>query len=123
MQKGFVRACHDLSEGGLAAAIAEMAFAGGLGAHVDLANVPHQVDNQLALDAILLFSESNTRFVCEVPLDSAADFERHLASVPHARIGRVEAGPKFEIVAGQLPLVMADVAKLKAGWQAPLDWH
>ena len=29
---GFVRACHDLSEGGLAVAAAEMAFAGGLGA-------------------------------------------------------------------------------------------
>ena len=33
---GLVRACHDLSEGGLATAMAEMAFAGGLGATVDL---------------------------------------------------------------------------------------
>ena len=32
---GLVRACHDLSEGGLAVAVAEMAFAGGLGANVD----------------------------------------------------------------------------------------
>ena len=29
---GLVRSCHDLSEGGLAVAVAEMAFAGGLGA-------------------------------------------------------------------------------------------
>ena len=29
--RGLVRACHDLSEGGLAVAAAEMAFAGGLG--------------------------------------------------------------------------------------------
>ena len=29
---GLVRACHDLSEGGLAVALAEMAFAGGFGA-------------------------------------------------------------------------------------------
>ena len=34
---GLVRACHDLSEGGLAVAVAEMAFAGGCGRSVDLA--------------------------------------------------------------------------------------
>ena len=28
-QRGLVRSCHDLSEGGLAVAVAEMAFAGG----------------------------------------------------------------------------------------------
>ena len=37
---GAVRACHDLSEGGLAVAAAEMAFAGGLGVELDLAAVP-----------------------------------------------------------------------------------
>ncbi|MHC4607746.1 MAG: phosphoribosylformylglycinamidine synthase subunit PurL, partial [Planctomycetota bacterium] len=37
---GLVRACHDLSEGGLAAAAAEMAFAGNLGMEVELAAVP-----------------------------------------------------------------------------------
>ncbi len=38
--RGLVRACHDLSEGGLAVAAAEMAFAGGLGAKISLADVP-----------------------------------------------------------------------------------
>jgi phosphoribosylformylglycinamidine synthase subunit PurSL len=38
-----VRACHDLSEGGLAVAAAEMAFAGGLGAKISLENVPHNL--------------------------------------------------------------------------------
>ena len=36
IQRGLVRACHDLSEGGLAVAAAEMAFAGGLGARIDV---------------------------------------------------------------------------------------
>ena len=40
IRAGLVRACHDLSEGGLAAAVAEMAFAGGLGAHVDVVKAP-----------------------------------------------------------------------------------
>ncbi len=38
--KGLVRSCHDLSEGGLAAAVAEMAFAGGYGAKIDLTMPP-----------------------------------------------------------------------------------
>jgi hypothetical protein len=37
---GLVRACHDLSEGGLAVAAAEMAFAGGLGAKIRLDAAP-----------------------------------------------------------------------------------
>ena len=41
---GAVRACHDLSEGGLAVAVAEMAFAGGWGAALQLAAVPTDQD-------------------------------------------------------------------------------
>ncbi len=40
ISNGLVRACHDLSEGGLAVAAAEMAFAGGLGARLSLENLP-----------------------------------------------------------------------------------
>ena len=53
---GLVRSCHDLSEGGLAVALAEMALAGGLGATVSLRDVP--CDEDAALDLVLLFSES-----------------------------------------------------------------
>ncbi len=44
---GTIRACHDLSEGGLAVALAEMAFAGGLGARVELGRVLHDIDISL----------------------------------------------------------------------------
>ena len=44
---GLVRACHDLSEGGLAVAAAEMAFAGGLGARISLADVPYLPSHRL----------------------------------------------------------------------------
>ena len=57
--------CHDLSEGGLAVAAAEMAFAGGLGLELELA--PLRSASGLEDPAVLLFSESNTRFLIEVP--------------------------------------------------------
>ena len=44
--RGLVRSCHDLSEGGLATALAEMALAGDLGARVSLRDVPRDNDAQ-----------------------------------------------------------------------------
>ena len=61
-----------------------MAFAGGLGADVTLADVPRAGD--VESDRALLYSESNTRFVCEVAADNAAAFEKALAAIPHAKI-------------------------------------
>ena len=94
---GLVRACHDLSEGGLAAAAAEMAFAGGCGARLELDQAP--CDAELAdRAAVLLFSESNTRFLCEVRPADASAFETRLGSdVPWARIGEVVADSRLEI--------------------------
>jgi hypothetical protein len=43
IQQQLVRACHDLSEGGLAACLAEMAFAGEWGVNVSLDKIPHDL--------------------------------------------------------------------------------
>ncbi len=132
---GLVRACHDLSEGGLAVAIAEMAFAGELGVKISLADVPYLpsplgrgtggeggAESVQVLPAVaLLFSESNTRFLCEIRPENAAAFETALADVPHARIGEVVDSGKLEIV-GEAPLVQADLPALKEAWQKPLRW-
>jgi hypothetical protein len=75
------------------------------------------------LDAVLLFSESNTRFICEVPPSKAEEFSRLLADVPHARIGEVRAEGRLEVIGtGGVPCLVADIARLKQVWQKPLDW-
>ncbi len=118
---GSVRACHDLSEGGLAVAIAEMCFAGGLGARLDLRGVP-TTDASLH-PLVTLFSESNTRFLCEVEPNQAAEFERHLADIPHARLGEVVTDPVLRIADGENDsYLIADINQLKRAWQQPLDW-
>src|SRR5262249_29723198 len=68
IRQGLVRACHDLSEGGLAVALAEMAFAGGLGADITHLRPPNGTES----DVVCLFSESTTRFVVEVRPDDEA---------------------------------------------------
>jgi phosphoribosylformylglycinamidine synthase len=126
---GWVRACHDLSEGGLAVAAAEMCFAGGLGAALQLDAVAHDLGTgtDASRDVCLLFSESNSRFLCEVSPEAKQAFEQTLQGVPWAAIGRVTAEPNLEIRGtgagdGQQPVVRAAIPELKQAWQKPLDW-
>jgi phosphoribosylformylglycinamidine synthase len=116
---GLVRACHDLSEGGLAVAVAEMAFAGGVGADVTALGT---ADGNLA-DAVRLFSESPTRFVVEVRPNQAAAFEACLAGVPHSRVGQTVKESRLRIAgAGGEWLVWVELPRLKEAWQKPLRW-
>jgi phosphoribosylformylglycinamidine synthase len=119
IHRGLVQACHDLSEGGLAVAATEMAFAGGLGARIDVATMPTRV----VLDNVgRLFSESNSRFLCEVPAGMAVEFEQELAGVPAARIGVVTGDSRLAVLNGNKPLIDADIHQLKETWQATFRW-
>lgn len=115
---GTVRACHDLSEGGLAVAAAEMAFAGGLGLDLDIA--PLVAQGVSATTA--LFSESNTRFLIEVPPEKSDAFEAALAGVSCVRIGQVVAEEELRIRDGDQVRLVDRLATLKQAWQSPLNW-
>jgi phosphoribosylformylglycinamidine synthase len=95
INRGLVRSCHDLSEGGLAAALAEMALAGGLGANASLRDVP--CDDDAAHDAILLFSESPSRFLLEVRPDDVNDLADLFGGLPLGRLGDVAGGVEVDV--------------------------
>lgn len=121
IQSGCIRSCHDLSEGGLAVGVAEMAFAGGCGAAVSLADVPN--DLEAAVDVAVLFAESNSRFICEVTDEKKAEFEELLSDVPHAKIGEVTDTARVMIVGGNgESLIDSSNTDLKEAWQSPLRW-
>ena len=103
---GLVAACHDLSEGGLAAAAAEMAFAGGLGAELQLDATSPQPSG--LSPAALLFSESNTRFLCEVRRSTPRAFEMHARRRCRSRdVGVVRDDDRL-IIAGDRAIGAAD---------------
>jgi phosphoribosylformylglycinamidine synthase len=126
IKRGLVRACHDLSEGGLAVALAEMALAGGLGARVSLRDVPREAS--AAHDAALLFSESPSRFLLEVRPEHVSDLGRlgAVAGAGHDAEGvpPPASGPPRLTVMGiqDTPVIEATVPDLKAAWQRPLRW-
>ena len=120
---GRVLACHDLSEGGLAVAAAEMAFAGDLGLSLDLARVPlapvspERGDLPGAYDPVAtrLFSESCTRFLVEVDPAQASDFEGLFEGLECRAVGEVLLRPALEIrgPAGE-PVCGVDLDALRA---------
>jgi phosphoribosylformylglycinamidine synthase len=85
IRNGQITACHDISSGGLAVALAEMAIASDKGLRIDLVEskgLPHA----------LLFGEDQARYVVAVPAD-VADFvciNAESAGVPFRRLGTVE---------------------------------
>jgi phosphoribosylformylglycinamidine synthase len=121
ISRGLVRSCHDLSEGGLAVALAEMAFAGGLG--VDCTGLG-QVPGATGLpDEVRLFSESPSRFLLEVKPEHAEAFEACLHELPVGHLGIVVSEPRLRIAGtnGEW-LIWVKLSELKESWQRPLRW-
>jgi len=119
--KALVRACHDLSEGGLGVAAAEMAFAGELGMAIHLAKIP--LGSPISRDDLILFSESNTRFLLEVAPKDRHQFEKMMAGIDCAAIGEVISDRSLKIYGLNGEQVLSrPLAELKEAWQNPLRW-
>ncbi len=134
IRQGMVRACHDLSEGGLAVACAEMALASLQGVKIDLAGIalkPHASDDpegdegarevhSEAVNIVRLFSESASRFLVEIAPEQLGAFEKHM----HANgiedltyIGTVAQSDRFIIQDGGEELINLGVAELQEAWK------
>ena len=130
IRKGLVRSCHDMSEGGLAVAVAEMAFAGGLGAEITTNEVgieilPSDPDSNIELSfatAALLFSESNTRFVVEITPENVEQFKSTMGDIDVQPLGTVISDPLLTIEVGDNTVIQSDLVTLKNAWLGTLDW-
>lgn len=117
---GALRSCHDCSDGGLGVALAESTFAGGYGMEVDLREVPRE---GIERDDLLLFSESQTRFVVTVSHEKREEIEGVLDGVPYGLVGKVLKDDRFQVRGLGGALVMsATIGELKIAWKEPLLW-
>src|SRR5215475_9783548 len=121
MQRGLVSACHDCSDGGFGVAAAEMAFAGGLGMHLDLRAMPREPD--ITRDDTLLYAETASRFVVTVPPQHREAFLEALHGCTIGEVGHVLDATQFVVIGLRGDVVIAsDIAELKEAWQCPLRW-
>lgn len=122
IKKGLIASCHDCSEGGLAAALAEMAFAGRLGIEADLRGLP-RADDCLRTDS-QLFSESNSRYIVEVEPEKYGDFAKLMLNLPFGQVGKVTEEKSLKINAeNKKEVISIDIDSLKKAWQKTFDWH
>ena len=138
IRTGLVQSCHDLSEGGLAVAAAEMSLAGLLGMTIDLEDlrvwapfadakegvgVPKggRLSEKDTISTILLFSESPSRFLVEVaPLQQEA-FEAHMRLYginDVSCIGLVTGeAERFLVRHGEETLIDLPIVALQQAWK------
>jgi len=115
---GYVRACHDISEGGLAVAASEMALGSDYGVELDL----RKVSAKLKRDDFVLFSESNSRFLVEVQSQSKQDFEKLMKGGACSEIGSVKEDGYLSIcgLKGK-KIVNVDLVKLREAWKTGFE--
>ena len=107
-----LRSAHDIANGGLAVALAEMSV-GGIGCHVDLSNYARDLD-----PVALLFGESQGRVIvaCANEHNDAVIARASAAGVPARQIGRTSHGT-FLIEHNGVPLIRATAQELARVWR------
>jgi phosphoribosylformylglycinamidine synthase len=119
IDSSLIAACHDLSEGGLAVAAAEMAFAGGCGIELDLQKVPYAGPRR---DDFVLFSESNTRFLVEIPEKNKPRFESTMKGTCVEEVGKTTKSPMLSITGLKNEVVVTlPLTSLMASWKRALS--
>ncbi|MCK4719285.1 phosphoribosylformylglycinamidine synthase, partial [bacterium] len=138
INSGIITSCHDLSDGGLGVALAEMCFAGGIGCEVDLGDVltdPLTLDvtdrdkfGEGLTDLEILYSETPSRFLVEIEADKKDDLFDLMTSadadIPVAVIGTLSFDDRM-IIRDRLrtEYINETIADLKEAWQRPLRWE
>lgn len=114
----FVESAKVCTKGGIAVAAAQAAFAGSLGAYIDLKEMPTDIAYDNKTDTRLLYSESASRFIVSVAPEDKNAFQQVMGS--YAReIGYVmDEGFQVRDVNGNTIINEPSAADLKRSWQS-----
>ncbi|NPA97229.1 MAG: phosphoribosylformylglycinamidine synthase subunit PurL [Crenarchaeota archaeon] len=117
--RGAIASAHDIGSGGLATAILEACVCSGLGASVDLDMVPSRGIERLDQ---LLFSETQARYIIEVPREALPTLER-LARERGARvavIGEVRDSGEVELRSGGKRIASIGLEEAREAYESSL---
>jgi phosphoribosylformylglycinamidine synthase len=111
---GLVASAHDLSDGGLAVALAESCIASGLGAHIELPAADLRPDR-------LLFAEGGARVLVSVPPVATTAWQEALdrasPAVPARCLGVVEAGTSLTLAQAGTTLLHLPIEALRGSFE------
>jgi phosphoribosylformylglycinamidine synthase len=112
---------HDVADGGLLVAAAEMAFSGRLGLALELSAIPGS--EGLSTEAAC-FAETPGRYLLETAPEQADALvsAARAAGVPAAPLGQLTADGALRARHGQQTRLEVDTQRLRAAWYEALDW-
>lgn len=121
IERGFVASAHDISDGGLLAALAEMLIAaldsgGGVGPGLHLET--HLLAHDPLEAVVALLSEDPCRYVLEIHADRVNEARRGLimAGIPHATLGTLTDTPELVIAHAPGDRARWSVGDLRDAW-------
>ncbi|MBP7263612.1 MAG: phosphoribosylformylglycinamidine synthase [Spirochaetia bacterium] len=119
------RSCHDCSDGGLAAALAESCLGGRVGLEAELGGLPGTWRTAGCPDPApaALFSESGGRFVVSIRPEDRERFEETLSGHTVRWIGRTTADPGFTLTLDGRAVVRTDLDALERAFKTPIGGH
>ena len=117
MRGGGLSSAHDVSDGGLACALAECCMAGGIGARVDLAPLLGRLPNGGAGD-VVLFGEGAGGVLISAPLQTIEGLAEEAGADGLLRLGEV-GGESLELTAG-IATLSVSVEEARAAFQSGL---
>jgi phosphoribosylformylglycinamidine synthase len=111
IKKGYVAACHDISDGGIGVCVSEMCIGGNIGVFVDLTKTKLRTD-------VKLFSESNTRWIVEIKRRYEKKFRDEMKNVKTFRLGKVDG--ENLIIKDKKELINLPIGRIKKEWEKTL---
>ncbi|MEO0120081.1 MAG: AIR synthase-related protein, partial [candidate division WOR-3 bacterium] len=119
INQGLIISIHDLSDGGLGTTLSEMTFTNNLGCKIDLEKV--LLGEDIKRPDVILFSESNTRFLCEIEENRIEEFLNFMADIKLAIIGEVIEDERLIINYQNKNLIDLEIRILKESWEKGLS--
>lgn len=112
IDSGKILACHDISEGGLASALAEMCFGGDCGAKIDIRKISKDNTENI------LFNETAGTFLVEVK--DAKTAKEIFKNIPHKIIGKTTKAKRISVMLQNKKTLKINIKELKSAWQKPM---
>jgi phosphoribosylformylglycinamidine synthase len=115
ISQGLVKSCHDISDGGLAVAIAESCLGGRLGADISLDTLPGSSGKMET--ARILFCETPSRFIAGIGRNESSEFESIMKDFPVQRIGTTTKTPSLRIKRDRSYVIDITICEISAAWK------